>query len=260
MHVSSGLVEVRPLAGTERADVAPGQTVRVNRMAPANQNIYVKCEYLNPAGSHKDRAYARMVVDLWETGRLGPGVTLCDYTTGNGGIALALERDPFFFRDVRADILETGPHAARAPLVDDAGGSAFSGDHEVRIAVPLFLDEMTELLTTGNAGAEVVDAHKVHAGIGNVIGDDRDIGGTEHLADGRVGRRLAIELDDRIDAFLHEDLCILERDRRVVVIAELDIVPALFLGEGTGNVALRLHPFAAGIATHRHTELELVLS
>ena len=39
VHVSSGLVEVRPLAGAERIDVAPGQTVRVNRMAPEQMSL-----------------------------------------------------------------------------------------------------------------------------------------------------------------------------------------------------------------------------
>ena len=59
--------------------------------------------------------------------------------------------------------------------------------------------------------------------------------------------------------FLHEDLGVLQRRCRIVVVGELDIVPAVLFGEGAGDVALGLHPFAAGVATHRHAELELVL-
>ena len=55
----------------------------------ANYRVWAKCEFAHPTGSHKDRAYIRMVRDLWEKGSLRPGITLCDYTTGNGGISLA---------------------------------------------------------------------------------------------------------------------------------------------------------------------------
>ena len=59
------------------------------RLRWADFRVWAKCEFAQPTGSHKDRAYTRMVIDLWENGRLRPGVTLCDYTTGNGGISLA---------------------------------------------------------------------------------------------------------------------------------------------------------------------------
>ena len=59
------------------------------RLRWAGYRVVAKCEFAHATGSHKDRAYARMVIDLWEKGRLQPGITLCDYTTGNGGISLA---------------------------------------------------------------------------------------------------------------------------------------------------------------------------
>jgi cystathionine beta-synthase len=64
--------------------------VRLNRVAaglPAE--IYVKCEYLNPGGSHKDRLAANMLRRAEEEG-LKPGGTIVEATSGNTGASLAL--------------------------------------------------------------------------------------------------------------------------------------------------------------------------
>lgn len=52
--------------------------------------IFAKLEGFNPGGSVKDRAALRMVQDGIETGRLVPGKTILDSTSGNTGIALAM--------------------------------------------------------------------------------------------------------------------------------------------------------------------------
>jgi cysteine synthase B len=49
-----------------------------------------KAEWTNPGGSVKDRAAAAMVQSALAHGRLGPGKTLLDATSGNTGIALAM--------------------------------------------------------------------------------------------------------------------------------------------------------------------------
>jgi cysteine synthase B len=49
-----------------------------------------KAEWSNPGGSVKDRAAAAMVQDARGHGRLGPGKTLLDATSGNTGIAFAM--------------------------------------------------------------------------------------------------------------------------------------------------------------------------
>ena len=51
--------------------------------------IHVKCEWMNPAGSVKDRPAFRMIEDAELRGLLGPGKILLDSTSGNTGIALA---------------------------------------------------------------------------------------------------------------------------------------------------------------------------
>ena len=53
-------------------------------------DIYVKCEFLNPGGSVKDRAALQMVKDAIESGELTPGMSIVEGTAGNTGIGLAI--------------------------------------------------------------------------------------------------------------------------------------------------------------------------
>ncbi len=55
-----------------------------------NANILAKLEYLNPAGSAKDRVAFEMVEDAEKRGVLKPGATIIEPTSGNTGIGLAL--------------------------------------------------------------------------------------------------------------------------------------------------------------------------
>ncbi|KAI1708664.1 pyridoxal-phosphate dependent enzyme domain-containing protein [Ditylenchus destructor] len=67
--------------------------VRLNRIPAAygvNCNIYGKCEFLNAGGSVKDRVAFRMIELAEQTGRLRPGMTIVEPTSGNMGIGLAL--------------------------------------------------------------------------------------------------------------------------------------------------------------------------
>lgn len=52
-------------------------------------NIYAKLEYFNPAGSIKDRAANEMISDMEKSGKLIPGGTIIEPTSGNTGIGLA---------------------------------------------------------------------------------------------------------------------------------------------------------------------------
>jgi cysteine synthase A len=64
--------------------------VRINRLAPKNVTMYVKCEFFNPASSVKDRLAIGIIEDAEKTGKLKPGQTVVEATSGNTGIALAM--------------------------------------------------------------------------------------------------------------------------------------------------------------------------
>jgi cystathionine beta-synthase len=64
--------------------------VKLNRVTEGvESDIYVKCEYLNPGGSHKDRVALNMIKDA-EAAGLKPGGTIVEATSGNTGAALAM--------------------------------------------------------------------------------------------------------------------------------------------------------------------------
>ena len=65
--------------------------VRLNRIAQGlKPRIYAKLEYFNPGGSVKDRIGLTMIDDAERRGRLRPGGTIIEGTSGNTGIGLAL--------------------------------------------------------------------------------------------------------------------------------------------------------------------------
>lgn len=66
-------------------------SVRLNRVgSDLACEIYVKCEFLNPGGSIKDRIAANMIENAEREGRIKPGDTLIEATSGNAGIGFAL--------------------------------------------------------------------------------------------------------------------------------------------------------------------------
>src|SRR5947199_6433506 len=64
--------------------------VRINKLAPANVNLYVKVEAFNPLGSVKDRLALGIIEDAERRGTLKPGQTVAEATSGNTGIGLAM--------------------------------------------------------------------------------------------------------------------------------------------------------------------------
>lgn len=64
--------------------------VKINRLAPRDVNLFVKIEAFNPLGSVKDRLALGVIEDAERTGRLKPGQTVVEASSGNTGIGLAM--------------------------------------------------------------------------------------------------------------------------------------------------------------------------
>jgi cysteine synthase A len=64
--------------------------VRLQRIPPANVDLFVKVEAFNPLGSVKDRLAYAIVTDAERRGVLKPGQTIVEATSGNTGISLAM--------------------------------------------------------------------------------------------------------------------------------------------------------------------------
>jgi cysteine synthase A len=64
--------------------------VRIGKLAPLDVNLFVKIEAFNPLGSVKDRLALGVIEDAERTGKLKPGQTVVEATSGNTGIGLAM--------------------------------------------------------------------------------------------------------------------------------------------------------------------------
>ena len=65
-------------------------TEAVQGLIPSGVKLFTKAEWFNPGGSVKDRAALNMIRDLEIHGKLLPGGTLLDASSGNTGIAYAM--------------------------------------------------------------------------------------------------------------------------------------------------------------------------
>jgi cysteine synthase len=82
----------RPLIADSVLDLV-GNTplIRLNRViGPGAAAVYAKVESMNPAGSVKDRIALSMIEEAEQSGRLRPGATIVESTSGNTGIGLAM--------------------------------------------------------------------------------------------------------------------------------------------------------------------------
>ena len=80
-----------PLYDTILEAVGATPMVRLQRIGRSTGcEILAKCEFMNPGGSVKDRIGVRMVLEAEKAGRIKPGDTLIEPTSGNTGIGMAL--------------------------------------------------------------------------------------------------------------------------------------------------------------------------
>ena len=83
----------RAIASSVESSIGNTPLIRlrnVTRDLPAGVQVLAKAEHLNPGGSVKDRPALWMIRDGERSGRLRPGKTILDATSGNTGIAYAM--------------------------------------------------------------------------------------------------------------------------------------------------------------------------
>lgn len=70
--------------------IANTPLVRLSRVSGEGATVWGKCEFVNPAGSVKDRPALSMILAAERSQALRPGATLVEATSGNTGISLAM--------------------------------------------------------------------------------------------------------------------------------------------------------------------------
>ncbi|EKN3345842.1 cysteine synthase family protein [Yersinia ruckeri] len=63
--------------------------IKINKLNLNGNQVFAKCEYQNPTGSHKDRTFIHIINELEKTKKIRKGMTLIECSTGNGGASLA---------------------------------------------------------------------------------------------------------------------------------------------------------------------------
>ena len=80
---------MNPIASSAEMLIGHTPLMRLSQLCP-DTRILAKLELMNPAGSAKDRAALSMLNEAEQSGRLHPGGTVIEPTSGNTGIALAM--------------------------------------------------------------------------------------------------------------------------------------------------------------------------
>jgi cysteine synthase A len=94
--------------------------MRLNKMSSGN--VYAKAEFLNPGGSIKDRVAKHMINAALGDGRLKPGMTIIEATSGNTGIGLCLVGVQSGFRVVC--VMPENVSEERKRIIQAFGGEA----------------------------------------------------------------------------------------------------------------------------------------
>ena len=85
-----GARPIAPVVGSVLELIGETPLVRLRRIPEERTCVWAKCEHLSPGGSVKDRICLAMIERAEREGRLRPGDTVVEPTSGNTGIGLAL--------------------------------------------------------------------------------------------------------------------------------------------------------------------------
>ncbi len=203
-------VTARPLVANSVLELIGGTPlVRLNRVNPPGTTILGKLENLNPGGSVKDRIALSMVEDAERSGRLKPGATIVEPTSGNTGIGLALVAAVKGYRLIltmpedmsveRRRLLERyGAELHLTPAIEGMTGAVFAArqlveKHKDYFMPQQFENEANPEIHRRTTAREIIDAtggrlDAFVAGVGTGgtitgVGDvlRRELGGSVHV-------------------------------------------------------------------------------
>lgn len=167
------------------ASIGNTPLVRLSRLpGPSDAEVWVKLEAANPTGSYKDRMGLAMIEGAERAGRLRPGQTVVEYTGGSTGSSLALvcALKGYPLRIVSSDAFAPEKIATMR---------AFGADVELIPSpagitpdlIPRMMARVREIVT--ETGGYATDQFRNEDMIEGYLG---------------LGRELAAQLDDRLDA------------------------------------------------------------
>jgi len=130
--------------------------VRLNRVAAAGgAQVLGKMESLNPGGSVKDRIAVSMIEEAERTGRLKPGATIVEPTSGNTGIGLAMVAAARGYRLIltmpedmslerRQLLARFGAELHLTPAIEGMTGAVFAAQELVAAHADYFMPQQFE--------------------------------------------------------------------------------------------------------------------
>ncbi len=184
--------------------------VRLNRMIPEGAaTVLGKMESLNPGGSVKDRIALSMIDDAEASGRLKPGSTIVEPTSGNTGIGLALVAAVKGYRIIltmpedmsmeRRRLLERyGAELVLTPAIEGMTGAVFAAQELCRENPGYFMPQQFEnpanpAVHHRTTGREILEAtgRRIDAFVAGV-GTGGTITGVGHLLREELGDKVLL--------------------------------------------------------------------
>jgi len=184
--------------------------VRLNRVIPQGAaQVLGKMENLNPGGSVKDRIAVAMVEDAEQAGRLQPGSTIVEPTSGNTGIGLALVAAVKGYRLIltmpedmsveRRRLLERyGAELILTPAIEGMTGAVFAAKQLVEKNAGYFMPQQFENPANPNVHERTTAREILSATEGRIdafvagVGTGGTITGVGHVLRTEIGSAVRI--------------------------------------------------------------------
>lgn len=201
----------RPLVADSVLDlVGATPLVKLRRVIPQEAaTVLGKMENLNPGGSVKDRIALAMVEDAERSGRLQPGSTIVEPTSGNTGIGLALVAAVKGYRIIltmpedmsieRRRLLERyGAELVLTPAIEGMTGAVFAAQELCREHPDYFMPQQFENPANPEIHERTTGREILEATGGNIdafvagVGTGGTITGVGHVLREALGERVLL--------------------------------------------------------------------